>query len=80
MFDCEPLDLVEWFWGDINRLNVKHRRMRIKFHNCIRCRAEILDFYIAINWIEEEDLSSLALLQEKLMKIHVKSLSESDTN
>lgn len=66
----EPLNLVDWFWGDIKELDAKHRRLRIKFHNCVHYRAQVLDFYIVIKFINKEDIGNLEILHRELVKIH----------
>ena len=73
MCGFEPLNLVEWFWGDIGKLDPKHRRLRIKFHNSLRYRAKVLDFYVIINLIDESALRDVTVLHRELVKMHTKN-------
>ena len=70
MSEPEPLNLIFWFWGDIEELSPANRELRIKFHNSASYREHILDFFLAIHVIDRTDLNDLNVLYQKLLPIY----------
>jgi hypothetical protein len=66
----EPLNLLHWFWGDISELDAVNRRKRIKFHNSIKYRAQMLDFYIVIKLIDKSEIRDLEKIRLRLKDVH----------
>lgn len=68
----DPINCFEWFYGDENALDVRHKRLRFKFFNSPKYRKQVLRSYLQDGILEEFQLANTDLVGEIIGEFHRK--------
>ena len=68
----EPKNPYEWFYGDEAALDIRHKRLRVKFFNSPKYRLQVLRTYLEDGILEESQLADTALVGQIIGEFHRK--------
>ncbi|WP_331351237.1 hypothetical protein [Cellvibrio sp. UBA7671] len=68
----DPLNCFEWFYGDENALDTRHKRLRVKFYNSPKYRQQALRRYLEDGILEESQLANTELVGQIIGEFHRK--------
>jgi hypothetical protein len=68
----DPKNCYEWFYGDEAALDIRHKRLRVKFFNSPKYRKQVLRSYLEDGVIQESQLGDVRLIGELIGEFHRK--------
>jgi hypothetical protein len=68
----DPINCFEWFYGDEAALDIRHKRLRVKFFNSPKYRQQVLRAYLEDGILEESQLADTALVGQIIGDFHRK--------
>lgn len=68
----EPKNCFVWFYGDESLLDIRHKRLKVKFFNSPKYRKQVLRRYLDDGIIRESQLSDTNLIGELIGQFHHK--------
>ncbi len=68
----EPKNCFAWFYGDESMLDIRHKRLKVKFFNSPKYRKQVLRRYLEDGIIQESQLGDTNLIGELIGQFHRK--------
>ena len=68
----EPKNCFAWFYGDVSFLDIRHKRLKVKFFNSPKYRKQVLRRYLDDGIIQESQLGDTDLIGELIGQFHHK--------
>jgi hypothetical protein len=68
----EPKNCFVWFYGDESLLDIRHKRLKVKFFNSPKYRKQVLRHYLENGIIQESQLVDINLIGELIGQYHGK--------
>ncbi len=68
----DPKNCFAWFYGDESLLDIRHKRLKVKFFNSPKYRKQVLRRYIEDGIIQESQLGDTDLIGERIGQFHRK--------
>ncbi|GGY79465.1 hypothetical protein GCM10011613_25400 [Cellvibrio zantedeschiae] len=66
----QPKNKYEWFYGDESLLDIRQKRLRVKFYNSERYRKQILQRYFEDGVLQERHINDLAAIGNLIGEFH----------